>query len=290
MKNILFIIIIAAVCMQCSVDQKPNSNFGGVQIGTITYSYRSMPDQTLEATLNYIVQSGINSVELLGGTVEQYAGIPKDREEASEWRKTVSMDKFKEIKKMFDKAGVEIHILNIVNPRWSDEEIDYTFNVCKALGAKGVVTEISEEAATRLSPFADKHDLYVVLHNHGQAEDPEFSYDKILEIGPRLMLSFDVGHHYSATGQNPCEVIKRLHHRIANLHLKDKTWAGTYKESQNLPFGVGQTPLVEVLQLIQKEKWPIVCHIEQEYDIPEDSDAVKEVIKCVEYCRKALIK
>jgi len=290
MKNILFIIIIAAVCMQCSVDQKPNSNFGGVQIGTITYSYRDMPDQSLEAVLGYIVQSGINSVELLGGTVEQYAGIPKDREEASEWRKTVSMDKFKEIKKMFDKAGVEIHILNIVNPRWSDEEIDYAFNVCKALGAKGVVTEISEEAATRLSPFADKHDLYVVLHNHGQAEDPEFSYDKILEIGPRLMLSFDVGHHYSATGQNPCEVIQRLHHRIANLHLKDKTWVGTYKESANLPFGVGQTPLVEVLQLIQKEKWPIVCHIEQEYDIPEDSDAVKEVIKCVEYCRKALIK
>ena len=290
MKKVFSIIVIAAVCMQCTVDKKPNSKFGGVQIGTITYSYRSMPDQSLEAILSYIVQSGINSVELLGGTVERYAGIPTDRDEASQWRKTVSMDKFSEAKKMFDDAGVEIHILNIGSPRWSDEEIDYAFNICKALGAKGIVMEISEEAARRMSPFADKHNLYVVLHNHGQSENPEFSMDKILGIGPRLMLSFDVGHYYAATGQNPCDVIKRLHHRIANLHLKDRTWVGSYKESANLPFGEGGTPLVEILQLIQKEKWPIVCHIEQEYKIPEDSDAVKEVIKCVEFCRKALVK
>ena len=37
---------------------KPNSLIDGVQIGTITYSYRSMPDQSAEATLKYIVESG----------------------------------------------------------------------------------------------------------------------------------------------------------------------------------------------------------------------------------------
>ena len=34
---------------------QPNSLIDGVQIGTITYSYRSMPDQSAEATLKYIV-------------------------------------------------------------------------------------------------------------------------------------------------------------------------------------------------------------------------------------------
>jgi hypothetical protein len=28
--------------------------------------------------------------------------------------------------------------------------------------------------------------------------------------------------------------------------------------------------------------------IEVEYDVPEGSDAVKEVAKCLDYCRKAL--
>src|SRR3954469_9214818 len=55
---------------------KPNSVFNGVQIGTITYSYRSMPDQSAEATLKYILDSGISAVELMGGPVESFAGAP----------------------------------------------------------------------------------------------------------------------------------------------------------------------------------------------------------------------
>ena len=55
---------------------KPNSLIDGVQIGTITYSYRSMPDQSAEATLKYIVDSGISAVELMGGPIESFAGAP----------------------------------------------------------------------------------------------------------------------------------------------------------------------------------------------------------------------
>ena len=54
---------------------KPNSLIDGVQIGTITYSYRSMPDQSAEATLEYIVDSGISAIELMGGPVESFAGV-----------------------------------------------------------------------------------------------------------------------------------------------------------------------------------------------------------------------
>ena len=52
---------------------KPNSLIDGVQIGTITYSYRSMPDQSAEATLKYIVDSGISAIELMGGPVNDWA-------------------------------------------------------------------------------------------------------------------------------------------------------------------------------------------------------------------------
>ena len=55
---------------------KPNSLIDGVQIGTITYSYRSMLDQSAEATLKYIVDSGISAIELMGGPVESFAGAP----------------------------------------------------------------------------------------------------------------------------------------------------------------------------------------------------------------------
>ena len=55
---------------------KPNSLIEGVQIGTITYSFRSMPDQSAEATLKYVVESGISAIELMGGPVESFAARP----------------------------------------------------------------------------------------------------------------------------------------------------------------------------------------------------------------------
>ena len=48
----------------------------GVQVGTITYSFRSMPDQSAEATLKYILDSGISAIEMMGGPVESFAGAP----------------------------------------------------------------------------------------------------------------------------------------------------------------------------------------------------------------------
>ena len=66
---------------------KPNSLINGVQIGTITYSYRSMPDQSAEATLKYILDSGISAIELMGGPVESFAGAP-----ASAGRAAVAAD------------------------------------------------------------------------------------------------------------------------------------------------------------------------------------------------------
>ena len=47
-----------------------------MQLGTITYSFRDMPDQSAEATLKYIVESGISAIELMGGPIESFGGAP----------------------------------------------------------------------------------------------------------------------------------------------------------------------------------------------------------------------
>ena len=269
----------------------PGSKFGGVQIGTITYSYRSMPDQALPAVLNYAAQSGLSSVELMGDVAERFAGIPQTKDAAAirQWRISVSMDKFKAIKKLFHARGIKINILKLGDKSWSDEEIDYAFNACKAVGAVGITMEISEEAAKRMEPFAEKHNLFVIFHNHGQPGDPNFSFDKALAYGPKLMLNLDAGHYFGATGLHPNDLIERLHDRIVSIHIKDKTGPKAADPNKNQPFGKGDTPVVEILQLIQKKGWPITCDIELEYPVPEGSDAVKEVTKCLAYCKAALL-
>jgi hypothetical protein len=56
-----------------------------------------------------------------------------------------------------------------------------------------------------------------------------------------------------------------------------------------MPFGQGETPIVEVLHLLRDQKWNIQATIEFEYPVPEGSDRMTEIGKCVEYCRKALV-
>ena len=55
---------------------KPDSTFGGVPIGAITYSFRNMPGTNAEATLEYLVKCGLSHCELMSGPIEESAGAP----------------------------------------------------------------------------------------------------------------------------------------------------------------------------------------------------------------------
>ena len=55
----------------------PSSKYAGVQIGAITYSFRSLKGG-VESILNACVKTGLSSVELMGTDVEIYLGAPKN--------------------------------------------------------------------------------------------------------------------------------------------------------------------------------------------------------------------
>jgi sugar phosphate isomerase/epimerase len=89
-----------------------------------------------------------------------------------------------------------------------------------------------------------------------------------------------------AAGGNPIEFLQKFHGKIASFHLKDR--ATPANGGRNLPWGSGDTPIREILQLVKKNKWTMPASIELEYAVPQDSDAVKEVARCLQFCREAL--
>jgi len=263
------------------------SNFGGVQIGAITYSWRSMPGG-VDNVIKYCKEAGISSVELMSNDVEDFLGAPKNPQDRKVWRLALPMSKYEEVKKMFDNAGIKIHIVKFSPSKWSDEEIDYAFNAAKALGAKGVTEEIGEAAVKKLAPFAVKHGLYAIFHQHMQFATPGFSYDPFLAVSPAVMINFDAGHFFGSTGIHPNTIIEKYHDRIISIHIKDKTGPKTDPANMNQVWGQGEMPLADVLLLIKKNKWPINCDIELEYDVKPWSNASKEVKTCVQYAKQIL--
>ena len=305
---------------------KPNSIINGVQIGVITYSFRSMEDQSAEAMLKYVLDSGISAIELIGDPAEVFAGRPdnpldmsamwglrrkerdgkitKDEEKelaemqvlqeeyqtkVSAWRKTADMDKFAQFRKMYNDAGVNIYAFkprNTFGKENSDADIDWGMKTAKVLGASHVTVEHpSDDAQTlRLGNFGKKHGIFVGYHGHTQ-QTPTL-WDTALKQSEFNSLNLDLGHYVAAGNDKPLDIIKTKHANIKSMHLKDRQ---TVANGQgNLAWGMGDTPIKEALQLMRDSKYQFPGTVELEYEIPEGSNAVEQVQKCLAYCEAAL--
>jgi len=289
--------------------RKPNSVVNGVNLGTITYSYRSMPDQSAEATLRYILDSGISQIELMGGPVEAFAGAPQaariggggrrgnpltpeqqaaqreQQEKLRAWRTSVSMDRFKALRKMYNDAGVTIYAWKQLNPNMTDAEMEYVFNVAEALGNTHTTLELIEDPVQlkRIGQMAEKKKIYAAYHTHTQGNMTIF--DEAFAVSKANMANVDLG-HFVAGGGDPLAFLNRFHDRISSFHLKDRTTPE--HGAKNLAWGTGDTPIKQILQTVKKNRWKMPATIELEYDIPQGSDAVKEVVKCLDFCKAAL--
>lgn len=287
----------------------PNSKINGVQLGVIVpYSFRSMPTKA-EELLGYCVAVGINAVEMQNNPVEAFAGAPAlpaglfgpggrrdmtpEQKEAlaahakalSDWRTSVSMDKFRAFRSLYNKAGVSMYGFKLgLTMAMADAEYDYAFNVAKALGANQLTMEMPEDAelTKRIGAFAAKHKLMVGYHAHTQAT-PEL-WDVAMSQSKYNGINLDIGHYVAGTNQSPIPLIQKHHDRITSIHLKDRK----KNNGPNMPWGEGDTPIKEVLQLMRTEKYAFPATIELEYPIPDGSDAEKEVAKCLAYAKTVL--
>jgi sugar phosphate isomerase/epimerase len=290
-----------------ALSAKPNSKFGGVQIGAITYCFRSLPSKAPEL-LQYCTELGISSVELMGDAAEGFAGAPEARgpafagrqmtperqaamkkmaDERKAWRLSVSMDKYKELRKMYNAAGVDIAIVKLgLTAGMSDEEYEYVFGVAKALGARSVTMELPTDTklTQRIGEFAAKHKIYAGYHNHMQVD--ESSWETALGQSKYNSINLDVGHFTAAISKSPVPFIKANAARITSFHLKDRKFKT--EGADNLEWGKGSTPIKEVLQLMKKEKYTWPANIELEYAIGEGTTVMAEMKKCLAYAKAAL--
>jgi hypothetical protein len=217
-------------------------------------------------------------------TPEQEAARKAEAEETRKWRMGVSLDNVKAFRKKYEDAGVLIQIVkwdNIFD--FSDEELDYAFEVSRALGAHGLSSEISVGRTKRLGEFADKHKMPVGYHGH-TAVTPEI-WEATFAEAKYNAANVDLGHFVAGNNTSPVPFIKKYPDRITHVHVKDRK----LNNGPNMPFGQGDTPIKEVLQLMRDNKWTFQATIEFEYPVPAGSDRMAEMAKCLEYCKSCLV-
>lgn len=305
---------------------KSGSTIKGVRLGVITYSFRDLPDQSAEATLDYIRQCGISNIELMGGPAESFAGAPKNpvdfrtmlpiwrkrqqkeeltedekktladvevknkayREEISAWRQKAPMAKFEEFGKMYKKADIDIYAFkpDAFGMQNSDADIDYGLRAAKALGASHITLEHPGNDAHTLKLGKAAEKYGMKVGYHGHEQQTPTFWDTALAQSTANSLNLDLGHFVAAGNANPLDFIKLKHDRIVSMHMKDRKTKTN--GGDNLPWGTADTPLADALRLMRDNKYTFPATIELEYKVPEGSSPIEEVKKCLEFCKTAL--
>ena len=283
-----------------TVAQTPDSTIAGVQIGVQSYSFRDRP---LDAAIAGTAAAGVERCELWSSHVEPQElaaalgrGEANARDALRKWRLSVPLDEFQAIRKKFDAAGVRLTAYNIsfrdhwsADPTppemaWTDAEIDRGFEMAKSLGVRTITSSCTVSTVPRIDVAARRHDILVGVHNHSWDRPDEFfgpdDWERVMRDTRMIRINLDIG-HLTAANHDSLAVLKEHHDRIVSLHIKDRR----RNDGPNVPFGEGDTPIVEVLRLLRDRKSSIPANIEYEY---EGGDAVAEVRRCLEFCRRAL--
>ncbi len=274
---------------------------GGVQLGVQTYSFRQLPrtpggDQT-DAIVAAMTECGLTECELWSPMIEPALPIAGRRPTAEEaqtardelrrWRVETPLSHFEGIRRKFATAGLTIRAYNYsFADNFTDAEIDRGFDMARALGSEFITASTTLKVAPRVAPFAEKHRMAVAVHNHSNTKDPnEFatpeSFAAVMKLSRQFKVNLDIG-HFAAANYDPLAWLRGHHAEVTNLHLKDRK----KDQGDNTPWGTGDTPIREVLQLLKRERWPIRAYLE--YEHRGDGTPVAEVRRCLDYDRSAL--
>jgi sugar phosphate isomerase/epimerase len=214
----------------------------------------------------------------------------KSREVLREWRLNTPMNHFVDIRKRLAANNISVYAytVNSIGNDFTDEEMDRVFDQAKAIGATCISSSTTLTAAQKTAPFAERHNFPVAFHNHQDITDPnQFatpeSFYKAMAMSKMFRINLDIG-YITGSGSDAVDFIKKNRDRITHIHVKDRK----RNLGPSVPWGEGDTPITPVLKLLRENHYPIPALVELSYPVPDSSNCVTEVKKCLEYMKQVL--
>jgi hypothetical protein len=274
-----------------------------VRFGVRTSSFRGLPRvpdaDPIQTLIEALGACGVRDCELCAPQVEAQFGAAHAghhtkakmspqmmRRELRKWRLRTPASYFRAIGDRFRSADIAVHAYAYdSDPSFTDEEIDYGFTAAKALGAAILTASTTLDVAARIAPFADRHRMVVALG--GDPRDDPHALGTPPRVGAAMnmstyfRISLDIG-RFTAANLDAVAYLRDHHAAIATLLLKDRR----RNHGDAVPWGQGDAPIREALQLIAREAWSIRASVD--YDYASRNRAIDEVKKCLAYAAQAL--
>jgi hypothetical protein len=189
----------------------------------------------------------------------------------TQWRLSVPMSYFEDIRSTFEKQGLRIKSYSLRFGS-SQAEIDRLFLMAKALGADSIVTRLPPTLTTMIAAAADEHQMIVGL----QFSDLDEA-KKQLAASQYFRIDPDIGDLTKAK-IDALQFVENNYTSMSALDLKDAMSGGA-----SVPFGQGEARVKAVLQLLKDKQVPITAYVDCDY--AGTGRSPEEVEKCASFAR-----
>jgi sugar phosphate isomerase/epimerase len=263
---------LGALSLRAMAARKIDSVVQGIQFGLQSYIFTriGLPQERLvDTVIASMVETGLGECDFYAPLVDP----------------STSLEQYKAIRRKFEHAGIEIYGLSGFHGS-NEEELNRTFEVADALGARLITLTVTLPAAKLIAPLVEKSKFRVGIQgnpnmnptNPDTIARPE-QYEAAVALSRSFGLSFDIG-DATGSGYDTLPFVKDHLDSVSLIYLKDRR-----KDHTSVLWGEGDTPVAEVLRLIRERKAPIRCYIDCDY---KTTDRPADVKRSFDYARRAL--
>lgn len=302
---------LAGLCLTASRlrGAKVDAVYKGVRLGAITGSLGAVTAAPGQDVVDLIIQqciaAKVGTVELVntpleprvtGGGIGGQAPATatpeylKSRDELRQWRINGPLERFRDIRRKFDAAGLNLYsFVMTIGDDFTELEIDAVFRQMQALGVDRFCTNQSRvSAGPRIVPYAEKYRIMPAWHTHALTNDPNEvaspeSLSKLLAMSKYFMVNLDLG-HFADGGNDPLPYFAAHHDRITHVHVKDVKALGGGAATE---LGEGVLRIYEMLRAARDKHYPLAFILERTYTTPGFS-AVEETRRQMDWMERVL--
>ena len=244
------------------------------EIGLQSYSLKQFK---INEVFELLQDLNIRTCELWDGHIQPFElmwrkGMSKEENdlriiELKNWSKKLDLRSINQLYNKFSAAGIYIHSYNgSFSKSDDDDQIHQVFDVAKRLKTSIITTSAKYDQLLRIKSYVSQNHFTIASHNHSIQKDENYiaSGDSLIratDINPNdFKINLDIG-HMTAANEDCLAFISKNHRRICSLHLRDR------KKNQGpvVPFGKGDTKILEVVELLQNNYPEIAMFIELDY-------------------------
>ena len=250
MKNLLTIILIGFAMLNAS-----NIYAGKWDLACQAWTFHKF---TLSETLEKMEKLGIKHIEL----------FPKQPFSPTDDRTThFSMPdgQMDDLKNMLKKHGIKVTSYGVISPN-KEKDWKQLLEFAKKMGIKTIASEPKQELIPMIDKLCQEYKIKVAIHNHPDPTrywNPDIVLEALEGTSKYMGACTDLG-HWTRSGLDATECLKKLEGKIFEVHMKDVN--KTDKTGHAVVWGEGIINWNKIFNELKRQKFKGKFVIEHEYN------------------------